>query len=134
MKKQKYQGLTDQEVLTSREKHGTNVLTERKPQSPFVKLLLKFTDPLIEILLVAGVLSICISCYEYFRLGESSQVFLEPLGIFIAILIATVLAFLFEWKAEKEFRLLTLVKDDRLVKVVRNGKVTQLLHPASAVI
>ncbi len=126
MKKQKYQGLTDQEVLTSREKHGTNVLTERKPQSPFVKLLLKFTDPLIEILLVAGVLSICISCYEYFRLGESSQVFLEPLGIFIAILIATVLAFLFEWKAEKEFRLLTLVKDDRLVKVVRNGKVTQV--------
>ncbi|MBO7103381.1 MAG: hypothetical protein J6W02_06825, partial [Bacteroidaceae bacterium] len=81
MKKQKYQGLTDQEVLTSREKHGTNVLTERKPQSPFVKLLLKFTDPLIEILLVAGVLSIGISCYEFFRLGESSQVFLEPIGI-----------------------------------------------------
>ena len=41
-------------------------------------------------------------------------------------MIATVLAFLFEWKAEKEFRLLTLVKDDRLVKVVRNGKVTQV--------
>ena len=126
MKKKQYQGLNDHEVLENRKRYGVNVLTEKEPQSPFVKLLLKFTDPLIEILLVAGVLSIGISCYEYFYLSESIQVFLEPVGIFIAILIATVLAFLFEWKAEKEFRLLTMVQDDRQVKVVRNGKVTQV--------
>ena len=105
-------GLTDAQVAQSREKNGANILTPPKKDSLFKKFLEKFGDPLIIILLVAGALSIGISCYEYFGLGKDAGVFFEPIGIFIAILLATGLAFIFELKADKEFSLLNQVNDD----------------------
>ncbi len=119
-------GLTDSEVAKSREQHGSNLLTPAEKQSLFQRFLEKFEDPLIIILLVAGVLSIGISCYEYFGLDDGFGVFFEPLGIFIAILLATGLAFYFELKADKEFALLNQVNDDEPVTVIRNGSVTQV--------
>lgn len=86
----------------------------------------KFTDPLIIILMIAGVLSIGISFYEYFGLKEGFTVFFEPIGIFVAILLATGLAFYFELKADKEFTILNQVNDDELVEVIRNGNATQI--------
>ncbi len=116
-----YSGLNDQEVLASREKHGINILTP-PAKDPWWKLYLeKFEDPLIIILLIAGALSICISFYEYLGLHKLATVFFEPIGIFVAILLATGLAFLFELKANKEFSILNQVNDDELVQVIRNG-------------
>lgn len=120
-KLQHYKGLTDQQVLESRRLHGANVLTPPQREPLWRKFLKKFSDPLIVILLVAGVLSIGISFYEYLGLHESRVVFFEPVGIFIAILLATGLAFLFEYKADKEFELLNQVNDDEPVQVFRNG-------------
>lgn len=114
-------GLTDEQVLESRRLHGENVLTPPQRESLWRKFLKKFSDPLIIILLVAGGLSIGISFYEYFGLHEGKAVFFEPVGIFIAILLATGLAFLFEYKADKEFELLNQVNDDEPVQVFRNG-------------
>ncbi len=85
------------------------------------RFLSKFRDPLIIILLIAGVLSVCISCYEYWGLGEGGAVFFEPVGIFMAIILATGLAFVFELKADREFELLNKVNDDEPVQVVRGG-------------
>ncbi len=76
--------------------------------------------------MIAGTLSIGISCYEHWGLGQSSGVFFEPVGIFIAILLATGLAFIFEWKADKEFALLNQVNDDEPVQVIRNGNAMQI--------
>lgn len=121
-----YQGLSAKEVGESRVKYGSNVLTEKKKQSPWKKFLKKFSDPLIRILLVAAVLSIGISFYEYYSLGTDAEVFFEPVGIIIAILLATGLAFLFEYKAEKEFVLLTQVDDDVLVKVFRDAHLQEV--------
>ena len=120
-KLQHYKGLTDQQVLESRRLHGANVLTPPQREPLWRKFLKKFSDPLIVILLVAGVLSIGISFYEYLGLHESRVVFFEPVGIFIAILLATGLAFIFEYKADKEFELLNQVNDDEPVQVFRNG-------------
>lgn len=120
-KLQHYKGLTDQQVLESRRLHGANVLTPPRREPLWRKFLKKFSDPLIIILLVAGILSIGISFYEYLGLHESRVVFFEPVGIFIAILLATGLAFLFEYKADKEFELLNQVNDDEPVQVFRNG-------------
>ena len=120
-KLQHYKGLTDQQVLESRRLHGANVLTPPQREPLWRKFLKKFSDPLIVILLVAGVLSIGISFYEYLGLHEGRVVFFEPVGIFIAILLATGLAFLFEYKADKEFELLNQVNDDEPVQVFRNG-------------
>lgn len=124
--KQHYIGLTDAEVSASRSKNGVNVLTPPEKESLFQRFLEKFGDPLIIILLIAGALSIGIACYEYWGLNEGAGVFFEPIGIFIAILLATGLAFIFELKADKEFALLNQVNDDEPVQVIRNGNAMQV--------
>ncbi len=123
---QHYTGLSAREVAESRAKHGSNVLTPPEKESLLMRFLEKFKDPLIIILLVAGALSIGISCYEYLGLGKDAGVFFEPLGIFIAILLATGLGFIFELKADKEFALLNQVNDDEPVQVIRDGYATQV--------
>lgn len=124
--KKHYIGLTDAEVLESRKKYGVNILTPPEKEPLWKQFLEKFTDPLIIILMIAGVLSIGISFYEYFGLNEGFTVFFEPIGIFVAILLATGLAFYFELKADKEFAILNQVNDDELVEVIRNCNATQI--------
>lgn len=119
-------GLTAAEVVASRQRYGTNILTPPEPESMWRRFLDKFRDPLIIVLLIAGVLSVGISFYEHFGLGESFSVFFEPIGIFVAILLATGLAFYFEVKADREFALLNQVNDDEPVQVIRDGNITQV--------
>lgn len=125
-KKPHYIGLSDAEVAASRQRYGANVLTPVEKAPWWRKLLDKFRDPLITILMVAGVMSVAISFYEYYSLGKTAAVFYEPVGIFVAIALATGLAFIFEYKAEKEFEILNQVNDDELVQVVRSGKVRRI--------
>ena len=119
-------GLNDQEVLASRQKYGENLLTPPVKEPMWKRFITKFEDPLIIILLVAGVLSIAISFYEYYGLHEGTEVFFEPVGIFIAILLATGMAFFFEEKANKAFSVLNQVNDEEPVEVIRNGNTTQI--------
>lgn len=127
-KKRELTGLTDAEVLRSRAKHGANVLTPPAKEPVWKQFLEKFTDPLIIILLIAGTLSIGISCWEYWGLDTEAgaSVFFEPIGIFIAILLATGIAFYFERQADKEFAILNQVNDDEPVEVLRNGITTMV--------
>ena len=114
-------GLTDAEVVESRRLHGDNVLTPPAKEPLWRKFLAKLTDPLIIILLVAAALSIGIAFYEYFGLGHDATAFLEPVGILLAVVLATGLAFIFETKADREFDILNKVSDDVDVQVIRNG-------------
>ena len=120
-------GLNDQEVLASRQKYGENLLTPPAKEPMWKRFITKFEDPLIIILLVAGILSIAISFYEYYGLHEGTEVFFEPVGIFIAILLATGMAFFFEEKANKAFSVLNQVNDEEPVEVIRNGNTTQII-------
>ena len=121
-----FHGLTDAEVAESRRLHGENVLTP-PAKDPLWKLFLaKFKDPLIIVLLIAGVLSVLISLYEYYGLEQAATVFFEPVGIFMAIFLATGLSFYFEKKAEDEFKILNQVNDDEPVQVIRDGNPTQI--------
>lgn len=126
MSQKNYNGLTDAEVLESRSKHGANLLTAPEKESWWHQFLEKFKDPLIIILLIAGALSVAISIYEYVGLNEPATVFFEPVGIFIAIMLATGLGFYFEYRANKEFALLNQVNDDEPVQVIRNGAPTSI--------
>lgn len=125
----RYNGLTPEEVSQNRVLYGANVFTAPERTPVWKKFLEKFTDPLIIILLVAGLLSVGISLYEFLGEGHShgdASVFFEPVGIFIAIFLATGLAFYFEQKADKEFNLLNQVNDETPVQVYRAGLVTEV--------
>lgn len=121
-----YTGLSAQEVEASRKEHGENVLTPPAKKPIWLQFLDKFKDPLIIILILAGVLSIGISFYEYLGLGHGAAVFFEPGGIFVAILLATSLSFYFEYQADKEFAILNQVNDDEPVEVIRQSNITEV--------
>ena len=124
--KHHYTGLTAAQVAESRAKYGENVLTPPAKEPLWRQFLDKFRDPLIIILLIAGVLSILISCYEYFGMNDGLTVFFEPVGILVAIMLATGLAFYFEYQADKEFAILNKVNDDEPVEVIRDANTTQI--------
>lgn len=121
-----YTGLSAQEVEASRKEHGENVLTPPAKKPIWLQFLDKFKDPLIIILILAGVLSIGISFYEYLGLGHGAAVFFEPGGIFVAMLLATGLSFYFEYQADKEFAILNQVNDDEPVEVIRQSNITEV--------
>lgn len=113
-----YLGLTDQEVLQSREKHGVNLLTPPKRPSLLKLYLEKFEDPVVRVLLVAAVFSLIISIIE--------NEYAETIGIIAAILLATGIGFYFEYDANKKFDLLNAVNEETLVKVIRNGRIQEI--------
>lgn len=96
-----------------------NVIPEPEREPLWNAYLAKFKDPIIIILLVVLLFSVAVSVYEIYSQGKGISTLIEPLGILIAILLATGIGFLFEYNAEKEFRILNKVKDDRKVKVLR---------------
>ncbi|MBE6346295.1 MAG: calcium-translocating P-type ATPase, PMCA-type [Lentimicrobiaceae bacterium] len=119
-----HKGLTNQQVEESRKKHGSNVLTPPEKESLWHQFLEKFKDPIIRILLIALALSVGVSLYQYFTTDEGIAVLFEPIGIFVAIMLATCIGFAFEVSANKKFEVLNKVSDDEEVKVVRNGNIT----------
>lgn len=124
--KQHYKGLTDAEVLESRKEHGANILTPPEKESIWSQFIEKFEDPIIRILLVALLLSIGVSIYQFFTGISDAGVFFEPAGILLAILLATVVGFLFELSANKKFDILNQVNDETLVKVIRNSNICEI--------
>ena len=140
-------GLTDQEVLKSREENGSNELIAPESDPAWKEFMLKFTgpfghlfkkkvgpnageeyedgDPLIFVLEIAAVLSILVSCSQYYGwfgiMQQGAEVFFEPLGILVAIGLATGLASYFEGQADEAFSALNEKNDEELVKVIRNG-------------
>jgi len=179
MKTDHYTGLTDAEVLESRQRYGINVLSSPVRETlwdrlwtacrhwisvslavllvvsvvgavlltgtmgpavwvmPAILLVATllivlvgffggFSDPLFKILITAFVLSIGISIYEYEWGGEGLSVFFEPIGIILALLVATGVAFVLERTNEKTFQSLNQVNDDTPVKVIRNNNVCQV--------
>lgn len=111
-------GLTDQEVIASREKNGINLLTPPKRPSIWKLYLEKFQDPVIRILLVAAVFSLIISIIE--------SEYAETIGIFFAIFLATGIGFYFEYDANKKFDLLNAVGEETPVTIIRNGKIKEI--------
>lgn len=126
-KKNQYQGLTKQQVEENRRLYGENVLTPPEKTSLWRQFFEKFDDPIIKILLVAWLLSMIIAgvhCWGPEAKGFTA--FLEPIGIFFAILLASCVGFIFEVKANRAFDILNTVNDDILVKVIREGNICQI--------
>ena len=116
--KNKRIGLTDEQVRQSREQHGKNVLTPPQRTSLWKLYLDKYRDPIIQILLVAAFVSLILAFIE--------KNFMETIGIFVAVFLATTVGFYFERDAAKKFNLLTALSEEQLVKVRRNDKVMEI--------
>ena len=116
--KNKRIGLTDEQVKQSREQHGKNVLTPPQRTSLWKLYLDKYRDPIIQILLVAAFVSLILAFIE--------KNFMEAIGIFVAVFLATTVGFYFERDAAKKFNLLTALSEEQPVKVRRNGKVMEI--------
>ena len=127
MSENRKQGLTSQQVEESRLKYGANVLTPPARESLWKKFIEKFEDPIIRILLVAWLLSMIISCVHCWGPEKAGfSAFLEPIGIFFAIILASGIGFIFEVKAARAFDVLNTVNDDVMVTVLRDGKVQEV--------
>ena len=116
--KNKRIGLTDEQVKQSREQHGRNVLTPPQRTSLWKLYLDKYRDPIIQILLVAAFVSLILAFIE--------KNYMETIGIFVAVFLATTVGFYFERDAAKKFNLLTALSEEQSVKVRRNGKVMEI--------
>ncbi len=114
----KREGLNSEQVIASRAKYGENVLTPPKKTSIWKLYIDKYKDPIIEILLVAAAVSLVLAFVNHD--------FMETIGIFLAIFLATTVGFYFELDAAKKFNVLTAMNDDQPVKVRREGKVTEI--------
>ncbi|MBO7243122.1 MAG: calcium-translocating P-type ATPase, PMCA-type [Alistipes sp.] len=98
---------------------GMNIIPPPERESLWWAYLEKFKDPIIIVLMVAFVLSLGLSLYEVFVMGDELAVLFEPIGVLLALLLATGVGFIFEVKAGREFDILNKVKDSRPVKVLR---------------
>lgn len=116
--KNKRFGLTDEQVKQSREQHGRNVLTPPHRTSLWKLYLDKYRDPIIQILLVAAFVSLILAFIEHN--------FMETIGIFVAVFLATTVGFYFERDAAKKFNVLTALSEEQPVKVRRGGKVMRI--------
>ena len=116
--KNKRFGLSDEQVKQSREQHGRNVLTPPQRTSLWKLYLDKYRDPIIQILLVAAFVSLILAFIE--------KNYMETIGIFVAVFLATTVGFYFERDAAKKFNLLTALSEEQPVKVRRNGKVMEI--------
>ena len=116
--KNKRFGLTDEQVKQSREQYGRNVLTPPHRTSLWKLYLDKYRDPIIQILLVAAFVSLILAFIEHN--------FMETIGIFVAVFLATTVGFYFERDAAKKFNVLTALSEEQPVKVRRGGKVMQI--------
>ncbi|MEB3226062.1 MAG: calcium-translocating P-type ATPase, PMCA-type [Synechococcus sp.] len=109
-----YSGLTAEQVQANRAQYGANVLTPPQRRPWWQLFLEKFEDPVIRILMIAAVVALVVGTLR----GE----YAEGLGIIVAILLATIVAFFNEFKANQEFALLNHVYDQVTVKVIRAGE------------
>ena len=111
-------GLDNDGVEESRRQHGSNTLTPPKRDSLWQQYMEKYKDPIIQILLVAAAVSLVLAFIE--------NDFVETIGIFIAIFLATTIGFVFEVDAAKKFDVLTALGEEQPVKVCRNGHVAAI--------
>jgi len=113
-----WKGLTPAQVEESRRKYGANVLTPPE-REPWWKLYLeKFDDPVIRILMIAALIALGV--------GVIHGKYLEAVGVIMAIFLATTMAFLNEYKANREFDILNRVNDEVPVKTIRDGNFTMV--------
>ena len=109
------QGLTSESVDEMRARYGKNELTPPQRTALWRQFLGKFNDPIIRILLVAVFISAIVSIVE----GQS---LIDTIGILLAVLLATSISFVTEYRSNREFEALNAMREDTGIKVIRDDR------------
>lgn len=122
-------GLSDEEVLKRREKHGLNKLQEKKKKGIIALFFSQLNDPMIYILIFAAVLSFALSFIDTtdgnISFSTAHIDYIEPLVILFVVLLNGFIGTIQEAKAEKSLEALKKMSAPTSV-VRRNGKIVTI--------
>eukprot|EP00703_Trepomonas_sp_PC1_P002587 JAP94019.1 Plasma membrane calcium-transporting ATPase [Trepomonas sp. PC1] len=119
----KLTGLSEQQVIASRSTYGKNRV-EPPPPTPFYKLMLDaIADLTMIILIVASIVSIILSTT---LMDPAELEWIDGVAIMVAVVIVVMVTSCNDYSKEKQFRKLNAVKNDKLIKVLRDGVQTQV--------
>lgn len=124
-------GLTAEQAVRNRERYGTNVLTGEKPQSTVRRILNATAEPMILMLILAGIIDIAVNVVRATTNGKAD--FLECVGIFAAIFLSVIITVVMEGKSAKAFEALSKIGEDMIIRVLRNGDTVMLSQKELAV-
>ncbi len=116
----KEKGLSAEQVTENREKYKSNVLTKQKGDSLLKRIISSATEPMILMLIAAGLIALGVNIYRSVTGGEAD--FLECAGVFFAIALSVCISVVMEGRSQKAFEALSKIGDDIVVKVVRGGE------------
>ncbi len=120
-------GLTDSQAEESRKKYGDNSMTEQASESFWDKLKGNLGDPMIKILIVALLINIVLSILGGVGvIKEGAPEWYEPIGIFVAIALATLVSTFSEYRNENAFQKLQEEASRIMCKVYRNGEIAEV--------
>ncbi len=122
----KHFGLTDQQVAESKAKYGDNSMTEQKTESFWHKLLANLGDPMIKILIVALLINVVLAALGIAEVIDGAPEWYEPVGIFIAIALATLVSTFSEYRNENAFQKLQEEASRIMCKIYRNDVITEV--------
>ncbi|WP_099203841.1 calcium-translocating P-type ATPase, PMCA-type [Scatolibacter rhodanostii] len=124
-------GLSSAQIESNRSKYGNNMLTREKPESLFKRIIAAASEPMILMLIMAGVIALVVNIIRASTGSEAD--FLECVGIFAAISLSVLITVVMEGKSAKAFEALSKISDDTVIKVLRNGD-TQMLSQRELVV
>lgn len=117
-------GLKAKQVEENRQKHGANVLTRQKPESLLRRIWNSATEPMIIMLIMAGIIALAVNIIRGVTGGEAD--YLEVVGVFAAISLSVIITVVMEGRSAKAFEALSRISDNTVVKAIRDGNTIML--------
>lgn len=117
-------GLTEAQAQKNKEQYGENALTRRKPDSLLKRLWDAATEPMLLMLIAAGLIALAVNIVRQVTGGEAD--FLECVGVFVAIALSVVISVVMEGRSAKAFEALSKINADMTVRAVRDGQTVTL--------
>lgn len=114
---EKLKGLSDEQVLQSREQYGNNEIQEAPPETFLQKVVESLKDPMLILLLGIAFFMLVLACF-----GQAE--IYEPIGTFIAVALVAIISARTEMASDKKYRELKDSTKAEPVKVYRNGVLT----------
>ena len=117
-------GLTEAQAQKNKEQYGENALTRRKPDTLLKRLWDAATEPMLLMLIAAGLIALAVNIVRRVTGGEAD--FLECVGVFVAIALSVVISVVMEGRSAKAFEALSKINADMTVRAVRDGQTVTL--------